>query len=213
MLDLGFILCLAVAFFIGYKTGFLRALVGFMSVIVSAVGGYLLYPYVSSFLVKTPLYQPINQWVLNGLEGYLQKSETLSRMDALLKTYQAENAQMLITNMASGITTVIFNILSIFVIIILIKLIVLLLKKVTNIIHHIPVLGPINRLCGMALTGASFVTVCFIVVAVMLIPPSNTSEISKNLCRRIDESLVVKEVMDYNFFVNYESLKQDLEGA
>lgn len=210
MLDVGFLLCLAVAFIIGYKTGFLRALVGFLGVIISAVGGYLLYPYVTSFLMKTPLYDPINQWVLNGLNGYLQKNETLARLDELLMTYQAENTEALMNSMASGITTVIFNVLSIFVIIFLIKLIVFFLKKVTRLIHHIPVLGPINRFCGMILTGASFVTVCFIVVAVMLLPPSNTSELSKNMCQKIDESVIVKEVMDYNFFVNYDSLSRGM---
>ena len=208
MLDVFFLLSLAVAFIIGYKTGFLRALVGFFGVIVSAVGGYLLYPYVTGFLLKTPLYQPVNQWVIKWLGGYLEKSETISRLDELFLTYQADSTETLVNQMASGITTVLFNILSIFVIIILIKLLVFLIKKFTNLIHHIPVIGFLNRLCGMVITGASFVTVCFIVVAVMLLPPANTSEISKNLCRQIDESLVVKEVMDYNFFVNYDSLKQ-----
>ncbi len=210
MLDIGFLLCLIIAFVVGYKTGFLRALVGFLGIVISSVGGYLLYPYVTPFLMKTPLYDPINQWVLTGLNGYIQKNETLARLDELLMTYQAENTEALLQSMALGITTVIFNIISILVIILLIKLIVFLLKKCTKVIHHIPILGPINRVCGMVLTGASFVTVCFIVVAVMLLPPSNASELSKNLCTEIDRSVVVREVMDYNFFISYESLKQNL---
>ncbi|MBQ7792012.1 MAG: CvpA family protein, partial [Clostridia bacterium] len=200
MLDIIFIICLAVAFFIGYKTGFLRALVGFLGIIVSAVGGYLLYPYVTPILMKTPLYDFFNNWVLKGLDRYLSQNETISQMEALFQKYNVADTEALRQGMATGITTVLMNIVSILLIIVVIKLFVLVLKKATHIINHIPVIGLINRLFGMILTGASFVTVCFIVVAVMLLPPSNTSEISRKACQEIDQSFVVREVMDYNFF-------------
>ncbi len=210
MLDFLFIICLAVAFFIGYKVGFLRALVGFLGMMISAVGGYLLYPYVTPFLIKTPLYDFINGWVLKWLEGYLSKNETLSQMDALFIKYHVADTEALRQGMAAGITTVILNIISILLIIVAIKLIVLLLKKFTKVINHLPVIGILNRLFGMVLTGASFVTVCFIVIAVMLLPPSNTSELSRKACEEIDKSTIVRQVMDYNFFINYKSLSQGL---
>lgn len=208
MLDILFLLALAVAFFIGYKVGFLRALVGFLGMIVSAVGGYLLYPYVTPFLMKTPLYSIINGWVLAGLESYLSQNETLSQIDALFTKYGVSDTEALRQGMAAGITTVILNIISILLIILVIKLFVLLLKKFTKLVNHIPVIGTLNRLFGMMLTGASFITVCFILVAVMLLPPSNTSEISRKVCQEIDKSYLVRQVMDYNIFINYESLSQ-----
>lgn len=210
MLDVLFIICLAVAFIIGFKTGFLRALVGFLGVIISAVGGYLLYPYVTPFLMKTPLCDLINGWVLKGLENHLSQNETLAKMDTLFLKYGVSDTEALRQGMATGITTVILNVISILLIILIIKLIVLLLKKFTNLVNHIPVIGSLNRLFGMVLTGASFITVCFIVVAVMLLPPSNTSELSRKACEEIDKSVVVRQVMDYNFFINYKSLSQGL---
>lgn len=210
MLDVIFILCLAVAFLIGYKTGFLRALVGFLGVVISALGGYLLYPYVTPLLMKTPLHGWIYSLVVNWLKDYLSRNENISRLQNFFAKYQADSADGLISAMASGITTVIFNIISVILILLVIKLLILILKKFTKLINHIPVIGIINRLCGMVLTGASFITVCYLVVAVMLLPPSNTTEISRRMCEEIDRSYVVRYVMDYNFFVNYESLSKGI---
>lgn len=210
MLDVIFILCLAIAFIIGYKVGFLRALVGFLGMVVSALGGYLLYPYVTPMLMKTPLYTWINNWVIAGLESYLSQHETLAKMDELFVKYQVMDVESLRVGMAAGITTVIFNIISILLIILAIKLFVSLLKKFTKVVNHIPVIGAINRLFGMVLTGASFITACFLIVAVMLLPPSNTTELSQDFCRKVNDSYVVRQVMDYNFFINYKSLSQGL---
>lgn len=206
--DVIFIICLAIAFFVGYKTGFLRAFVGFVGMIVSAVGGYLLYPYITPMLMKTPLNQFVYDGVRSQIESYLAKQETASQTEHLFLKYNVFDLSGLTEAMTSGITLVILNVISILLIILLIKLGILVLKKFTNIINHVPVIGTLNRLCGMILSGASFVTVCFILIAVLLLPPSNTTELSRNVCDEIDRSTVVREVMDYNFFVNYKSLSQ-----
>lgn len=210
VLDLLFLICLALALFIGFQVGFLRALVGFMGMIVSAIGGYLLYPYVTPFLMNTPLYDVVNRGVLSWLSAYLQKAEAQSRLEQLFFRYQANTLEALLSKMADGVTVVIMNVISVLLIIVLVKLAVILLKKVTRTVNEIPLMGTLNRLCGMALTAASFVTVCFLVTAVMLLPPSNTSELTGKMCEEIDRSYVVKELMDYNFFVDYEGLSQGL---
>ncbi|MBQ7951220.1 MAG: CvpA family protein [Clostridia bacterium] len=210
MLDILFIICLVIAFYVGYKTGFLQALVGFMGVIISAIGGYLLYPYITPMLMKTPLYDWVNAGVLEWMKGYVEKSQANAQLDGLFVKYQVFDVTALTETMASGITTVILNVISILLIIFIIKLGILILKKCTKLINHVPVIGTLNRLCGVVLSGASFITVCFIVVAVLLIPPSNTTELSRNVCEQIDSSFVVRQVMDYNFFINYKSLSQGM---
>ncbi len=207
MIDIIFVLGLVIAFYVGYRSGFVRSLVGFIGVFISAFGGYLLYPYVSSFLMGTPLFSLVNQSVLAWVQGYVNQH---TNQHELFMRYQAENIEMLCTKMSEGITTVIFNILSIILIILLIKVGIFLLKKLTSFINHIPVIGQLNRIGGLLLSGASYVVACFIIVAVMLLPPANTSELSRNICHQINHSSVVRPVMNYNFFVNYESLSQGL---
>ena len=207
MVDIIFIIGLVIAFVVGYKSGFVRALVGFLGIFVSAFGGYLLYPYVTSFLMKTPAFDFVNQWVLSGVQEYV--SQYTNPLDLFIR-YRVNTVTNLCNKMAEGITMVIFNVISILLIIVLIKVIVFLLKKITGFINHIPVIGQLNRIGGLLLSGGSYVVACFIIVAVMLLPPANSSELSRNMCERIDHSIVVKPVMDYNFFVNYESLSKGL---
>lgn len=207
MIDIIFVLGLIIAFYVGYRSGFVKSLVGFVGIFISAFGGYLLYPYVSSFLMGTPLFNLVNQSVVAWVQGYVNQH---TNPQDLFMRYQAENIEMLCAKMSEGITTVIFNILSIILIILLIKVGIFLLKKLTSFINHIPVIGQLNRIGGLLLSGASYVVACFIIVAVMLLPPANTSELSRNLCHQINNSSVVRPVMNYNFFVNYESLSQGL---
>lgn len=207
MIDLIFLVGLVIAFVVGYRSGFLKSLVGFVGIFVSAFGGYLLYPYVSAFLMGTPLFGMVNQSVLGWVQNYV--SEHTNPNDLFLR-YQADNIEMLCAKMSEGITAVIFNIVSIILIIVLIKVAIYFLKKLTKIVNHIPLVGQLNRIGGLLLSSFSYIVVCFIIVAVMLLPPANTSELSRNVCHQINNSIVVKPVMNFNFFVNYESLSQGL---
>ena len=42
----------------------------------------------------------------------------------------------------------------------------------------------------------------------MMIPPCNKTEVSRLMCEYIDESVITKHVMDYNIFINYDSLSE-----
>ena len=207
MIDLIFLAGLGISFFVGYRSGFVHSLIGFAGIFISAFGGYLLYPYVSAFLMGTPLFGVVNQSVLTWVQNYVSQH---TNPNDLLMRYQAENIKMLCAKMSEGITAVIFNIVSILLIIVLMKLAIFILKKLTKVINHIPVIGFINRIGGLLLSGFSYLVVCFILVAVMLLPPANTSELSRNVCHRINDSAVVRPVMDFNFFVNYESMSRGL---
>ena len=201
MLDIIFIAGLALALFIGYRSGFARALVGFLGIFVSALGGFLLYQPVSSFLMGTPLYG----WVHGGAVSWTQNYVAQHTNDAdFIQRYQGAANEVLTPQIADGITVVILNIISILLVILLIRLGVNILKKCTKLINRIPVLGKINQWAGMLLTGASFVVACFAVVAVMTMSPA--SELSRDMRQKIDNSIIVKPVMQCNFFADYQNM-------
>ncbi len=203
MLDIIFLVGLAIALFVGYRSGFARALVGFLGIFVSALGGYFLYQPVSSFLMGTPL----RDWVHGGAISWTQNYVAQHANDAdFIDRYQETAVELLTPQIADGITVVILNIISILLVILIIRLGVNILKKCTKLINRIPVLGKINQWVGMLLTGASFLVACFAIVAVMFSHPANQSELSRDMRQKIDNSIIVKPVMKCNFFADYQNM-------
>lgn len=206
MADLIFIIIMIVAVLIGRKMGFLKGLVNLVCVALSALGGYLLYPYVTAFLVKTPLFDtictPVSKYIL---DNYL-KGTPVEDLNLLLTKYGAANMEDLFLKMAQGITTVIINIISIIVVFLAIRFILNLVKGITSLITKLPVISSLDKLLGMIMSAFSTLLIIYVVVAVMMIPPCNSSEISRKMCEYIDNSVITKQVMDYNIFINYESL-------
>ena len=202
MYDIFFIIIMICALTLGYHNGFLKAVVGLLSVVVSAVGGFLLFQPVTELLKSTPLYTML----LNQISNFLApKVETEGLPDLLVK-YGVDTLESAANEMAAGITVVILNIISVVLILILIKLVFYFLKKSSKWINELPVIGKVNRILGMVVSGASAIVLIFIFVAVILMPPSNETEFSKGICRGINQSYLVNGIMEYNFFANYRSL-------
>jgi hypothetical protein len=111
--------------------------------------------------------------------------------------------------MATGITVVIMNIISLIIVIIGIRIIIGMLKTMCGILNKIPIIGTFNKILGMLVSGCSCIVLMFVIVAVMLLPPSNKSELSTKMCLEIDESVIVSRAMDYNIFISYKSLSKN----
>ena len=202
MYDILFIVLLLIALATGYHNGFLKAVIGFAGVIASAIGGFLLYPYLTDILIKTPIYP----WICSCLENLITPNLKESGLPELLINYSANTVTEAVKNMSDGIAVIILNIISVVIILIMIKFAVFFLKKTAGWINKLPVLGILNRISGMIVSGASAIIIIYIITAVIVMPPSNETEFSKEICRGINGSYVISKVMDYNFFVSYKSL-------
>jgi len=202
MYDIVFLVFLAIALIIGYRNGFLKAAISFVSILVSAFGGFLLYPYVTEILVKTPLHAAVLNWI-SGIMLPKIRDEALPEM---FVKYGADTIAGVVEKMAEGVTIVILNIISILLILILLRLLFHFLKKTAKWINKLPIIGTLNKILGMLVSGASAMILIYIFVAVIVMPPSNQTEFSKEVCRGINGSFILSKAMDYNFFVSYKSL-------
>lgn len=208
MADLVFALIIIVAVFIGRYTGFLRGVVNLICVAVSAIGGYLLYPYVSSFLVATPLFEtirkPINEYVINNYYN----GSPIENLNQLFIKYDVTTIEDLFIKISEGITLVAINVISILLVFLLLRFALGFVKGITSFITKLPIIKGLDRTLGVIVSVISSVIIVYLVVAVMMIPPCNKTEISKSMCEYIDESVITKHVMDYNIFINYDSLSE-----
>ncbi len=208
MADLIFIIILLIFITIGRMNGFLKGLASLVCVIISCVGGYLMYPYFTSFLVETPLFGTISKAVSEYISKAYQNGGAIENLNELMLKYNVTAIEDLFAKISEGITLVIINIISIAVIFIALRLILSTLKGITKLISKLPVISSLDKLLGVVTGIVSGLLITYLIVAVMMIPPCNKSEISRKMCEEIDKSVIAKHVMDYNIFINYDSLSQ-----
>lgn len=210
MADLIFIGIIIVSAIIGRHSGFLKGMVNFVCIVIASFGGYLLYPFLSAFLVETPLFQtiskPINEYIT---KNYFKGNSIEALNEALIK-YNVTAVEDLFNKMSEGVTQVIINVLSLILIFVLLRFALKLFKGLASLITKIPVIKGLDKTLGMLTSMISAVLVVFLVVAVMMIPPCNSSEVSKKMCEYIDKSVITKQVMDYNVFISYKSLNENV---
>jgi len=206
--DLIFAVIIIIAFLIGRHTGFLRGLVNLVCVVIAAFGGYLLYPYVSSFLVATPLFniisKPISEYIL---KNYYNGSP-IENLNSMFEKYNVASIEDLFIKISDGITLVIMNVISLILVFLLLRFALGFVKGITSLVTKLPIIKGLDRTLGIVVSIVSSILIIYLLVAVIMIPPCNQTEISKIMCKYIDESVITKHVMDYNIFINYDSLSE-----
>ncbi len=195
------------ASFIGYKRGFIKAFLNLFFVLFSALGCYLLYPYVADFISKTGLNKTVNDYILKYFEQKYVVTPDVDNLGSLLLKYNVNTVEALLPKMADGITVIVMNIISAIVVFVAIRIIFSLIKGVFGFLTKIPVIGSIDSLLGAVSSFVSSMLIVFLFFAVILLPPCNKSEFSHTVCEEVDKSFLTKKVMEYNIFVNYDTVK------
>ena len=196
--------------FIGYKVGFIKSFLNLFFMLFSAVGCYLLYPYVAEIIMSTPLGENINTYFFKIISEKYLTMEPDGYLSLLLK-YNAQTVEELIEKLAGLVSMLAVNIISAVAVFILIRVIFILIKGVFGFITKIPVIGFLNGILGAFLSVASSILVIYLFFAVILSPPCNTTEFSYNICKEVDNSVMAKNVMNYNVFINYDTTKATLQ--
>ncbi len=207
--DLILALIIIIASFIGYRRGFIKAFLNLFFVLFSALGCYLLYPYVAEFISKTGLNKTVNDYILKHLTQKYVIAPQGDNVASLLIKYNVDTVEALISKMAEGITVIVMNILAAIVVFVGIRIIFFMIKGVFGFLTKLPVIGSIDSLLGALMSFVSSMLIIFLFFAVILLPPCNKSEFSYTVCEEVDKSFLAKKVMEYNIFVNYDTVKID----
>ncbi len=196
-----------IASFIGYNRGFIKAFLNMFFVLCSAFGCYLLYPYATDILSKTGLNGLIGKYITDYFtQKYLSTPNPDSTASLLIK-YNVQTVDALLPKMVDGITLIIMNIISAIAVFVAIRLVCFLIKGVFGFLTKIPVIGSVDSILGAAVSFVSSMLIIFLFFAVILLPPCNKTEFSYNICKEVDKSFITKEVMEYNIFINYDTVK------
>ena len=158
--DIIVVAVVAVSIFLGYRSGFLKALINVVSYIASIILSFLFYPILSGFLMDTPIY---TFFVKKIAEKYPADGLIQTEWQFLEKYIEgAEGA------VAAAVAELLINIISFILIVIIFKIAIKLIGNALNLFARLPVIKQCNRLGG-AVTGGLFgILVVYIVMALMV---------------------------------------------
>lgn len=203
LIFLGIVVLTAV---IGYKRGFIKSFLSLFFILFSTFGAFLLYPVISDILKDTAFYTTVFEKVSLVLT---QKYNTMTDTSEILKLFAKYNAvtlSELVSSASASVTNVIVDVFSALLAFVLVRIVMFVLRGIFGFLTKLPVISGINGLLGAVFSLASVIIVIFLFFAVILTPPCNESELSGEICTEIENSVITKKVMNYNFFINYESL-------
>ena len=183
----------------GYKAGLIRSFMGIASYIISIIIAFLIYPVVSGFLVKTPLYTYLTEMVNNNyVSENMQSADT--GMFGFFSKHMSEGLDAVATTVSEEIAALLINIIAFILVIVISRILIWLITKVLNIFSKLPVIKQFNRLGGALLGGIKGILILYIVFAIVtvFVPFKENGVIVKG----IEESSFAGAMYEDNIILN-----------
>ena len=209
--DILILLILIVATYFGYKKGFLRALTGVISIILSFVLALTFSPQVETFVKSTPVYENIYQNIEKNVTPSTQNEDeyntsNLNMPRQMIKDIK-ENVETAkneaISTLTQKICDTAVKIISIILIFLAVRIIIMLLLSGFGIIKKLPLVGWFDRMLG-ALFG--FIRGFLVVYLLLAIVTAFTAfNVENPLVKSINHSEFAKVMYNNNVFLDFVS--------
>ena len=209
--DILILLILIVATYFGYKKGFLRALTGVISIILSFVLALTFSPQVETFVKSTPVYENIYQNIEKNVTPSTQNEDeyntsNLNMPRQMIKDIK-ENVETAkneaISTLTQKICDTAVKIISIILIFLAVRIIIMLLLSGFGIIKKLPLIGWFDRMLG-ALFG--FIRGFLVVYLLLAVVTAFTAfNVENPLVKSINHSEFAKVMYNNNVFLDFVS--------
>jgi len=218
ILDILVIVIMALAILLGVWRGFVRTVLGFISIFLAIFLTNLLYPSMGRFLRGIDgLYNSLSSSIsrLLGLEsiienaGYATQSEIISSLP-LPSSWQnslLENNNPIIHNALGAVdfqgfisgflAGIVINIISMVVVFILIYLGLILLIRILDLVAKLPVVNAFNKLLGGAVGALKGLFLTWIILAIVVLYFSANS--SADMVNILETSVIARHFHERNF--------------
>ncbi len=199
--DICVVAIVAVFIWSGYKSGLMKTFVKIASYIISIIISFLLYPIISDFLVKTPIYTKLVEII--GKEIVLDSvSDNISRGAlGILSNYINSGIQSAVAGVAESMAVLIINLLAFVIVLLLSKVIIRIVGNLLGIFTRLPIIKQFNRLGGSILGGLMGVLALYIISAVLILV--SPVEPQSRLYKEIENSTFASEIYENNILLDY----------
>lgn len=197
-----------IAFFAvwGFKRGFVKSIVGILSLAASLLLAWMLYPIISQLLetvgVKTAIFESIQNVLYEHTQG-----DNISSLPKFLQAAAAEGQRDIIDSTALGAAKMVLDIISFIAVLILSRIIIWIAQKFLIVLSEMPIVGLLNRVAGLLFGAAQGALIVFIVFTLIYA----ISPLSENIgiVEAVNTSVVAKPLYDANPIVDIFDLNED----
>lgn len=205
----------------GMYKGFIMSVFKLLSFVISLALSFLLYPYVSKFLMGTALHDKIRDKILDSM--VLQQSGTFSGAKNAIADKVVENLnvpgflkdvlkskfpdptklidmQQINNVISEEMTKIVIYVISIIVLYIIVRVLLIFAKLVLGEVSKLPVFKQVDKLGGFAFGGVEGFLTIYIIFTILMVFSSASS--FKGLFGALDNSTIAKYIFEHNFIFN-----------
>jgi len=199
--DICVIAVVAFCVYRGYRSGLMKSFIKLLSYVISIIISFFLYPHVSEFLMKTPVYEKLAQII--GEKCITQGTSEAASNQSLgfFAEYVSKGIENVAAGIADSVAVLLINILAFIIILILSRFLIHIIGSIFNIFTKLPVVKQFNRLGGAVFGGIMGVVILYIISAIIcfVVPLDSQSTISKQL----DASVFAAEIYENNVILDF----------
>lgn len=149
----------------GWRRGFMRSVIGLLSLAASIVLAYILRPIISDLLNASPLHNI----VLGSISERLNSSaaEKAALLPKAIQSAAESGTNALTSGMAAQLTGFVINIISFILVLAAARLIILVAARILKTASKLPVIGLIDKAAGMFVGVVKAVVIVYVVLAII----------------------------------------------
>ncbi len=150
----------------GFKRGFVKSIVGMLSLAASLILAWMLYPVISQLLetigVKMAVYESIQDVLYENMQN-----DSIANLPKFLQDAVQGGQKSIIDSTALGAAKMVLDIVSFIVVLIASRIVIWIAKKLLIVMAEMPIISFFNRIAGLLFGAVQGVLIVFILFAVI----------------------------------------------
>ena len=203
VLDLIFVLIIAVCVIIGIKQGFIKSLLGIASLFVSIIAAVYLYKPFIDLLYGIPAVSGVIDSIIAGIKNAISSalgSGEMQNLPPFLGAFIGDTITSGNEMIAGALAEAAFSCVLVIIFIILVRIAIFILVKALNLVAKLPVIKQFNGLLG-GITGLMTGFIICYIAAIILFVWSNAAN-GTWINEAISSSMVAKHFFETNILIS-----------
>lgn len=175
---------------LGYKSGLIKTVFGFLSYFISIGISVIIYPYVSKAFSE-------NQIILDYVEKIADKVHIGGQNSGgFIEKVLLSSVNDAASNMVSGF---LINILAFLLVLVISRILLAVISRCLNLVAKLPVISSVNRIGGAVFGGLKSILILYIVFSILIFVPGTAND---KIVDNINESHVANKFYTENIIVD-----------